>query len=115
MFVATAILSSVFAALLVFSASGKLRHDPAQMKTMETVGFPIDRLPLLAAAEVAGAAGLVAGLFWWPIGVAAAIGLVLYFLGAVSAHLRVKDPAYAPAAVILLVAIAVLVLRLITI
>ncbi|MCW2749917.1 MAG: hypothetical protein JWR83_1027 [Aeromicrobium sp.] len=115
MFVATAILSSVFAALLVVSGIFKLRANPDQLTTMETVGFPVHRVPLLAAAEIAGAVGLVAGLFWWPIGVAAAIGTVLYFVGAVGSHLRVKDPGYAPAAFMLVLAIAVLVLRLVTI
>ena len=70
---------------------------------------------MLSVAEIAGSAGLVAGLFWWPIGVAAAVGVVLYFLGAVGAHLRVKDTAnlIAPA-VILVAAVAALVLRAVT-
>jgi uncharacterized membrane protein YphA (DoxX/SURF4 family) len=48
------------------SGYGKLAKDPRQLKTMATVGFPEDRLWLLASAEIAGTAGLVAGLFWWP-------------------------------------------------
>jgi uncharacterized membrane protein YphA (DoxX/SURF4 family) len=111
MFIAAAIVSSLMALALVVSGRGKLVKDPQQMKTMTTVGFPEDKLWLLAAAEIAGAAGVVAGLFWWPIGVAAAIGVVLYFLGAIGAHLRVKDKSFAPALVMLLVAVAALVLR----
>jgi hypothetical protein len=53
----------------------------------------------------------VAGLFWWPIGIAAAVGVILYFLGAIIAHLRVRDMTFAPAFVVLLVAVAALVLR----
>jgi hypothetical protein len=56
----------------------------------------------------------VAGLFWWPIGVAAAAGVILYFLGAVGAHLRVRDPNFVPALVLLLAAVAALVLRALT-
>jgi hypothetical protein len=111
MFIAAAIISGLLAAALLLSGRGKLVKDPQQMKTMATVGFPEDKLWLLAGAEVAGAAGVVAGLFWWPIGVAAATGVVLYFLGAVGAHLRVKDLNFAPALVMLLAAIAALVLR----
>jgi hypothetical protein len=39
----------------------------------------------------AGALGLVAGFAIPPLGVSAATGLVLYFIGAVIAHLRVGD------------------------
>jgi uncharacterized membrane protein YphA (DoxX/SURF4 family) len=111
MFIAAAIVSSLLAVALVASGRGKLVKDPQQMKTMARVGFPEDKLWVLAAAEIAGAAGVVAGLFWWPIGVAAAIGVLLYFLGAIGAHLRVKDKNFAPALVMLLVAVAALVFR----
>ncbi|MEU0969203.1 DoxX family protein [Streptomyces sp. NPDC005917] len=113
MFIATAIVSALLAALAVLSGIGKLRKDPLQTKVMETVGFPLDKLWLLATAELAGAAGLIVGLFWWPIGIAAAIGLVLYFVGAVASHVRVKDRA-TNAMLPLFLAIAALVLRLVT-
>src|SRR5438552_3412838 len=46
---------------------------------------------MLAACTFTGSPGLFVGV-WWPlIGIAAAIGLVLYFLGAVVSHLRVGD------------------------
>jgi uncharacterized membrane protein YphA (DoxX/SURF4 family) len=114
MFIADAVIASLLAAALLLSGQGKLAKDPRQLKTMTSVGFPEDRMWLLASAEIAGAAGLVAGLFWWPIGVAAAIGVVLYFIGAVGAHLRVRDTSFAPALVMLLIAVAALVLRAIT-
>jgi uncharacterized membrane protein YphA (DoxX/SURF4 family) len=114
MFIATVIVSVVLAGLLVVSGIGKLRHDLSQMKTLQTVGLPEDRAWLLATAEIAGAAGLLAGLFWWPIGVAAAIGVVLYFAGAIASHLRVRDPGYTPAAVLLVVAAAAVVLRVVS-
>lgn len=111
MFIAAAIVSSLLALSLIASGRGKLVKDPRQMKTMATVGFPEDKLWLLASAEIAGAAGIVVGLFWWPIGIAAAIGVVLYFVGAVGAHLRVKDKNITAPLAVLLVAVAVLVLR----
>lgn len=114
MFIAVCVVSGLLAAALLLSGRGKLVKDPQQMKTMATVGFPEDRLWLLAAAEVAGTVGLVAGLFWWPVGVAAAIGVVLYFLGAIGAHLRVRDMKFAPALVMLVAAVAALALRAIT-
>nr|WP_268957803.1 DoxX family protein [Ruania zhangjianzhongii] len=46
-------------------------------------------LPVLASLQAAGALGLLLGLLGLPaIGLAAATGLVLYFLGAVITHLR---------------------------
>lgn len=57
----------------------------------ETVGVPVKYFPLLAACEFAGALGLVAGIWWPPLGLSAGIGLVLYFVGAIVSHLRVGD------------------------
>jgi hypothetical protein len=114
MFVAAAIVASLLAAALLASGGAKLVKDPKVMKTMSTVGVPEGRVWLLAVAEIAGAVGLVVGLWWWPLGVAAAIGVVLYFLGAVGSHLRVKDMDFAPALALLSVAVAALVLRAVT-
>jgi len=46
------------------------------------------------------------------IGVAAAIGVILYFIGAVSFHVRADDTALVPPVVIGLLGVASLVLRL---
>jgi uncharacterized membrane protein YphA (DoxX/SURF4 family) len=111
MFIAAAIVSSLFALTLVASARMKLVRDPQVVKVMTTVGVPEDKLWLLATAEIGGAVGIVAGLFWWPIGVVAATAVVLYFVGATASHLRVNDRKIAPALVMLVAAVAVLVLR----
>jgi len=115
MFIATAIVSSLAALALIASGRGKLVRDPQQMKVMTKVGFPEEKLWLLAAAEIVGAVGVVAGLAWWPIGIAAAIGVVLYFVGAVGSHVRVKDKNVTAALAMLLLAVLVLVLRSLTI
>jgi hypothetical protein len=62
-------------------------------------------------AEVAGALGLVAGRWWWALGIAAAVGVVLYFVGAISAHLRKYDLKVGSPALMLVWGIAALVLR----
>ncbi|WP_129840065.1 DoxX family protein [Streptomyces sp. RFCAC02] len=55
------------------------------------VGVPRPWLPWLAALKAAGAAGLVLGLLGLrPVGLAAAAGLVLFYVGAVAAHLRAR-------------------------
>lgn len=111
MFIATTVVSALLAAVLLVSARGKLARDPAQMKTMEHVGFPADRVWLLASAEAAGTVGLVGGLFWWPLGIAAAAGVILYFVGATGAHLRVRDWQVTAPVVLLAAGAAALVLR----
>jgi uncharacterized membrane protein YphA (DoxX/SURF4 family) len=103
------------ALLLVLSGLGKLVKDPMQMATMGRVGFPEDKLWLLAVAEIAGAIGLVVGLFWWPLGVAAGIGVVAYFVGAVIAHARIGDWKITAPAALLLLAVGALVLRLLSV
>lgn len=53
------------------------------------VSVPGSWVPALAALQAAGAAGLLLGLLGVPvIGIAAAVGLVLFFTGAVIMHLR---------------------------
>ncbi|AIA01137.1 DoxX family protein [Streptomyces noursei] len=55
------------------------------------VGVPPSWLPWLGALKGAGAAGLLVGLLGFrPLGVAAAVGLVLFFVGAVVAHVRAR-------------------------
>lgn len=53
------------------------------------VGVPRSWLPALGALKLAGAAGIVVGLLGLrELGIAAAAGLVLFFIGAVATHLR---------------------------
>lgn len=53
------------------------------------VGVPRSWLPALGALKLAGAAGIVLGLLGLrELGIAAAAGLVLFFVGAVATHLR---------------------------
>ncbi|MGY1761908.1 DoxX family protein [Geodermatophilus sp. SYSU D00779] len=60
--------------------------------------------------EIAGAAGILIGLWLEPLGTAAAIGLVAYFVGALIGHPPVGDTKGATAPVVPLVpSIAVLV------
>jgi hypothetical protein len=50
---------------------------------------PRSRVPMLGVLLAAGSLGLLAGFAVPPLGTLAATGLVLYFLGALIAHLRV--------------------------
>jgi DoxX-like family len=105
------IVSILLAALLVFAAVRKLSHRPEVVATYTRVGVPEARLDLLAWILLAGAAGLIAGLFWEPVGVAAGTGLVVYFLLAIAAHIRAGDTRNLPVPVAMeLLAVASLIL-----
>ena len=55
------------------------------------VHVPRSWLPMLGVLKLAGAIGLLVGVVDLPvIGIAAATGLVLYFIGAVIAHVRAR-------------------------
>ena len=66
---------------------------PAQfvLANSARVGVPQSWLPTLAVLKLAGAGGLFVGLLGLRhIGIAAAVGLVLYFVGAVVVHVRAR-------------------------
>jgi len=116
MHIAYLVITVLFALIVSFSGLGKIRRDAHQLRVIhETVGVPLKFFPLLAACEFAGALGLLAGIWWPPLGIAAGIGLVLYFMGAVVSHLRVGDfKGIGSAAFMLAVAAGALVTRVLT-
>jgi hypothetical protein len=115
MFIAYAVIGILLAAVLVASAVAKLTQNKGIVESLTGVGVPLRMFPFLAACEIAGALGLLIGLWYAPLGIAAAIGLVLYFIGAVGTHLRKRDFKGLPTAAVILVAAAVtLALRALT-
>jgi hypothetical protein len=86
------LIVTLFAAAFVgFSAVSVFARAKWVVEPITSYGVPEAWWPWLGAAKAAGAAGLVVGLFVPPIGVAAAIGLVLYFLGAVVTVARARS------------------------
>jgi hypothetical protein len=113
MFAATIAVSVLLALLLAFSAARKLTHREEVVQSYLRAGVPEERLNLLAAVILAGAVGLIAGLFWAPLGIAAAAALVCYFLVAIAFHIRAGDVRNIPMPLTLaLLAAAAVVLRL---
>jgi DoxX-like protein len=107
-FIAYTVVAIVFALGLAGSASGKLRRDERVTAGLTKAGVPLSWFVPLAVLELAGAAGLLIGIGWRPLGIAAAIGVVLYFVGALVAHVRTKDlkGLPAPAAMLAVAAVA---------
>jgi DoxX-like family len=110
------VMAVIFALMMFFSASTKLMLNPAAVHVIhDIVGFPVNLFPLLAASEIAGGLGLLAGIFRPKLGVAASVGLILYFICAMIAHVRVQDWAGLKAPVTpFLLSIAILVLRILS-
>jgi hypothetical protein len=76
----------------VAAAMSDFRYTRFALANSIRVGVPRSWLPMLGTLKVAGALGLLLGILGVPyIGVAAAVGLVLFFLGAVGAHLRARE------------------------
>ncbi|MFF4486088.1 DoxX family protein [Streptomyces sp. NPDC001544] len=83
---------------------------------MHGIGVPDSWFPRLAALEFAGALGLIVGIFYRPLGIAAGVGVILYFIGAIITHLRAKDTKGLPMpAVLLVVAVAALLFGIATV
>jgi hypothetical protein len=112
LFIAYTVVGVLLAVVLLASARAKLTRDKRVVGGLTGIGVPLGMFPFLASCEIAGAVGLLVGLWYAPLGIAAAIGLVLYFIGAVGAHLRKRDFKGLPNALVMLVfAAAALVLR----
>jgi hypothetical protein len=86
------IIVTIVAALWVgFSAYSILTRAAFVVEPLIEYGVPQSWWPWLGAAKAAGALGLLIGLFVPVIGVAAAIGIILYFTGAIVTVLRARS------------------------
>ncbi|WP_019074225.1 DoxX family protein [Streptomyces hokutonensis] len=85
-YITVTLLGAVFngAAAVTYLIGHEYPKTQADMK-----GIPRKYVPVLGMLLAAGTAGLLAGLAVPVLGTLAASGLVLYFIGAIFAHLRV--------------------------
>jgi len=72
-------------------AGGKLTGQPRMRASAAHFGITWKRYRLIGVAELAAAAGVLAGLAWRPIGLAAGLCLGLLLLGAIATHVRAGD------------------------
>jgi hypothetical protein len=115
MFVVTAIVSVLLAALMIYAAVRKLSHQEQVVANYRRAGVPEGWLNYLAIILILGASGLIAGLIWMPIGITAAIGTIAYFLGGIAFHFHAGDTKSLPTPILMVaLAAAALTLRLTT-
>src|SRR5437016_8352870 len=103
----TLLASAAFGYAAYSSVTGAEFVKAAADKTRVPQSWTIPLGALLAA----GALGLLVGFAVPLLGTLAAVGLVLYFLGALGAHLRAHNYQLGPPAVFLCVAVAALVVN----
>lgn len=91
------VVVTVLAATMVgFSAASVFFRAKWVVEPLADYSVPRSWWTWLGTAKAAGAAGLLVGLFVPVIGVAAGIGLVLYFAGAVVTVVRARWYAHIP-------------------
>jgi hypothetical protein len=74
-----------------FEVAAKAAKAQFVMRNSAEVNVPPHWIPYLATVEAAGVIGLTAGLLGPRlIGLAAAIGLIAFFVGATTAHIRAR-------------------------
>lgn len=93
MFIAAAALAGLLALLFASAAGDKFRGAQRQVDTAVKLGIPWRQYRLIGVPEVVASVGLLVGLVIAPIGVAAAVGLVLLMIGALAFRIRVHDAA----------------------
>jgi hypothetical protein len=114
MFIAYVAVTLVAAAAnLVAAGADFVRYQQVAIN-MARAGVPESWMTLLGLLKAAGALGLLVGIVVPPIGIAAAVGLTLFFVGAIVTHLRAHFYAFATPVSFLTLAVAALVLRLAT-
>jgi predicted membrane channel-forming protein YqfA (hemolysin III family) len=106
------VLVILLAVACVGSSFADWKKVPQVMDSLERLKVPIGMRPLLPMFKMAGALGIIIGLRVKPLGIVAAFGLVLYFIGAVLFHMRAKDPVKEEIPALALTAIAVIVFAL---
>ena len=116
MFTAYVVVTLMAIAANTFAATADFMRSKFVLITAAKAGVPESWLPMLGTLKAAGALGLLVGLLIGVplIGTAAAVGLILFFIGAIITHLRVRDYSIGPAAAFLLLAVAALVLGLVS-
>jgi hypothetical protein len=110
---ATLVVTILLAALFMFAATIKLLGVSQSLAIRDHLGVKPMQWRAIGVCELAGVVGVLLGLYWAPIGIAAAIGLALLSVGAIAFHVRASDSAKdtAPAVIGLALAVAVAVLH----
>ena len=84
-------ISLLLLAACLLPAAGKLMGHPRMRHAAAHFRIPWPRYRLIGVAELAAAAGVLTGLWWNPLGLAAAAGMAVLLIAAVITHRRASD------------------------
>lgn len=91
MYVATTVVLAVTATATIGIAAADIARARFVLANSDEVHVPRTWLPRLAALKAAGGVGLVLRFASVPVlPIAAAIGLICFFIGAITAHIRAR-------------------------
>ncbi|MEV5787850.1 DoxX family protein [Streptomyces sp. NPDC048448] len=91
MYIAAVILSALLALVSLAAGAPKAQLKGDVPDGLVAKGLSSAQVRLIGLAEVAAAAGLVAGIWWQPLGIAAAAGMAVLLLGAIGYHVKWGD------------------------
>lgn len=91
--IAKVVVTALLAAMFAFAGLIKVAGVRQSLAIRDHLGVDPMQWRLIGSLELAGVAGVLVGLRWAPIGIAAAIGLALLVLGAIVFHVRASDSA----------------------
>ncbi|MDH6432508.1 hypothetical protein M2158_000985 [Streptomyces sp. SAI-144] len=92
MYITAAVLSVLLALVSLAAGAPKaLLKGDVSAGLQSHMGLSAGLVRFVGLAEVAAAGGLIIGLFWQPLGIAAAIGFTITMIGAVGFHAKAGD------------------------
>ena len=91
MMIFAAVLSVLLAIVALAAGLPKVRLTGDIPAQLQAGGLSATLVRFIGLAELAAAGGLITGLFWPPIGIAAAAGFALLLIGAVGFHAKAGD------------------------
>lgn len=85
------IVGLILSLMCLGSAVADFKKNPQIVVSLTHLGVNTDRMSTLGGLKLLGVIGVIIGFWVSAIGVAAGIGLALYFVGAIAFHVRAKD------------------------
>lgn len=112
MFVAYIIVTLLAAVANIYAATTDFTRPDWLLANMNKLRVRKSLLPVLGILKAAGALGLVIGFRVPLMGIASAVGLTLFFAGAIITHLRARDYSLGNGVPVVFLALAVAALLL---
>ncbi|MEU6827185.1 DoxX family protein [Nocardia beijingensis] len=89
--IATTALAILLAVVFLGAGASMVMAVDAQRANAAHLGYSVSAFRCIGAAATLGALGVLLGLAYPPVGLAAATGLVALMVGAIISHVRVRD------------------------